>query len=52
MGYDNVIAVINVESGMGKTTVSANLLGSVAASGCRTLGVDLVPRRNAEQVVA
>lgn len=43
-GFGNVIAVINGKGGTGKTTLAANLLGLVAASGYRTLGVDLDPQ--------
>lgn len=41
-----VIAVINGKGGVGKTSISANLAGQLAASGFKVLAVDLDPSAN------
>jgi chromosome partitioning protein len=43
----SVVAVVNQKGGVGKTTVTLNLAGALAASGVRVLVVDLDPQANA-----
>lgn len=42
----NCIAVVNSKGGVGKTSIVANLAGTAAAGGWRTLAVDLDPQGN------
>lgn len=43
---DRTIAVINGKGGVGKTSITANLAGLIAAAGYRVLAVDLDPQGN------
>ncbi|MCG2621106.1 ParA family protein [Arthrobacter sp. I2-34] len=45
-GLERVIAVVNGKGGVGKTTITANLGGMLAASGYRVLLVDMDPQGN------
>lgn len=45
-GLERVIAVVNGKGGVGKTTISANIGGMLAASGYRVLLVDMDPQGN------
>jgi chromosome partitioning protein len=45
-GLERVIAVVNGKGGVGKTTVTANIGGMLAASGYRVLLVDMDPQGN------
>jgi len=45
-GLERVVAVVNGKGGVGKTTITANLGGMLAASGYRVLLVDMDPQGN------
>lgn len=45
-GLERVIAVVNGKGGVGKTTITANIGGMLAASGYRVLLVDMDPQGN------
>ncbi|WP_104181672.1 ParA family protein [Arthrobacter sp. B0490] len=45
-GLDRVIAIVNGKGGVGKTTITANIGGMLAASGYRVLLVDMDPQGN------
>ncbi|MEV7649062.1 ParA family protein [Arthrobacter sp. NPDC089319] len=45
-GLERVVAVVNGKGGVGKTTITANIGGMLAASGYRVLLVDMDPQGN------
>ena len=45
-GLDRVVAVVNGKGGVGKTTITANIGGMLAASGYRILLIDMDPQGN------
>ncbi|WP_394253033.1 ParA family protein [Arthrobacter pityocampae] len=45
-GLDRVVAIVNGKGGVGKTTITANIGGMLAASGYRVLLVDMDPQGN------
>ena len=45
-GLERVVAVVNGKGGVGKTTITANIGGMLAASGYRVLLVDMDPPGN------
>jgi len=45
-GLERVVAVVNGKGGVGKTTITANIGGLLAASGYRVLLVDMDPQGN------
>lgn len=45
-GLDRVVAVVNGKGGVGKTTITANIGGMLAASGYKILLIDMDPQGN------